>query len=134
MQDFKLYNADCFDVMDDLLSKHPNGLFDCIWTDPPYFLSNGGISCSAGKTVSVNKGDWDKSMGHDDNFKFNKKWLLLCQNLLKPNGTIWVSGTHHVIHSIGFAMQELGFKLLNEITWEKPNVFNSINKTGRYCF
>jgi site-specific DNA-methyltransferase (adenine-specific) len=107
--------------MKGLLEKNPNGLFDCIWTDPPYFLSNGGISCQAGKVVSVDKGIWDKSRGPEKNHEFNYEWLSLCQKLLKKDGTIWVSGTHHVIHSIGFAMQQLGFKILNEITWEKPN-------------
>ena len=48
-------------------------------------------------------------------------WISRCQKLLKPNGTLWVSGTHHVIHSVGYAMQQLGMKLLNDITWEKPN-------------
>lgn len=117
----QLYNDDCLNIMQDLVNKNPKGIADCIWTDPPYFLSNGGISCQAGKVVSVNKGDWDKSMGYKENYKFNKKWLSLCQQLLNPNGTIWISGTHHVIYSIGFALQELGFKILNEITWEKPN-------------
>ena len=40
---------------------------------------------------------------------------------MKPNGTIWVTGTHHVIFSVGFAMQQLGYKILNDIAWEKPN-------------
>jgi len=71
--------------------------------------------------VSVNKGDWDRSRGPDTNHEFNKAWLFLCQRVLKPNGTIWVSGTSHVIHSVGYAMQQLEFKLLNDITWVKPN-------------
>jgi len=117
----KIYLADCFEIMGQLAKDNPGGLVDCIITDPPYFLSNDGMSCQAGKAVSVNKGGWDKSMGAEGNHKFNRSWLALCQRLLKPNGTIWVSGTHHVIYSIGFAMQELGFRILNEITWEKPN-------------
>jgi site-specific DNA-methyltransferase (adenine-specific) len=71
--------------------------------------------------VKVDKGDWDKSQGADENHNFNLEWLRRCQRVLKPNGTIWVSGTHHVIFSIGFAMQQLGFKVLNDIAWEKPN-------------
>jgi site-specific DNA-methyltransferase (adenine-specific) len=71
--------------------------------------------------VSVNKGDWDKSKGPDANHEFNRAWLAACQRALKPNGSIWVSGTAHVIHSVGFAMQQLGFKLLNDISWVKPN-------------
>jgi len=94
---------------------------DMIFADPPYFLSNGGITCHAGKRVSVNKGEWDKSNGIEETHKFNLKWLKLCQNLLTDNGTIWVSGTSHVIYSIGFAMQQLGFKILNDIAWDKIN-------------
>jgi site-specific DNA-methyltransferase (adenine-specific) len=71
--------------------------------------------------VSVNKGDWDRSRGADANHEFNRAWLAACQRVLKPNGSIWVSGTSHVIHSVGFAMQQLGFKLLNDISWVKPN-------------
>ena len=116
-----LFQADCLEMMDAIIEKHPNGVFDMIFADPPYFLSNGGISCKNGKMVSVNKGDWDKSKGPEQNHLFNIEWLSRCQKLLKPNGTIWVSGTMHVIYSIGFAMQQLGFKLLNDIAWEKPN-------------
>ncbi|HHS49332.1 MAG TPA: site-specific DNA-methyltransferase [Desulfurella acetivorans] len=116
-----LYQADCIRVMDTLSEKHPGGVFDMIFADPPYFLSNGGITCHAGKMVKVDKGDWDKSNGVDENHKFNLEWLSRCQKLLKKDGTIWVSGTHHVIYSVGFAMQQLGMKILNDITWEKPN-------------
>ncbi len=71
--------------------------------------------------VSVHKGDWDKSRGPESNHEFNRAWLAAAQRILKPNGSIWVSGTAHVIHSVGFAMQQLGFKLLNDISWVKPN-------------
>lgn len=115
-----LFQKDCLPFMEKLCSIYPDGLFDMVFTDPPYFLSNGGITCQSGKMVSVNKGAWDVSSGVEENHEFNKSWLLLCQKLLKPNGTIWVSGTQHIIHSVGFAMQELGYKLLNDITWVKP--------------
>ena len=116
-----LYHGNCFELLDAIAAKHPEGRFDCIFADPPYFLSNGGITCHAGRMVKVDKGDWDKSQGADENHNFNREWLARCQRVLKPNGTIWVSGTHHVIFSIGFAMQQLGFKILNDIAWEKPN-------------
>lgn len=116
-----LFQANCLDVMDAIISKHPNGCFDMIFADPPYFLSNGGITCQNGRMVKVDKGSWDKSRGADVNHEFNREWLSRCQKLLKPNGTIWVSGTMHVIYSIGFAMQQLEFKMLNDIIWEKPN-------------
>jgi len=116
-----LYQGDCLEVMDAIYGKHPDGCFDMIFADPPYFLSNGGITCHAGRTVKVHKGDWDKSKGPELNHEFNTEWLKRCQRVLKPNGTIWVTGTHHVIFSVGFAMQQLGFKILNDIAWEKPN-------------
>lgn len=116
-----LYHANCLELMDAIIKKYPNGCFDMIFADPPYFLSNGGITCKNGKMVSVNKGDWDQSQGLELNHQFNLEWLKRCQTLLKKDGTIWVSGTHHVIHSIGFAMQQLGMKMLNDIVWEKPN-------------
>ncbi len=116
-----IYQANCIEFMDCLIKKKPQGFFDMIFADPPYFLSNGGITCHAGRMVKVDKGEWDKSKGPELNHEFNVAWLSRCQKLLRPNGTIWVSGTHHVIHSVGFAMQQLGMKILNDITWEKPN-------------
>jgi site-specific DNA-methyltransferase (adenine-specific) len=113
----KIYQGDCLEI----LAAIPEACVDMIFADPPYFLSNGGITCHAGRMVSVHKGDWDRSRGADANHEFNRTWLAACQRVLKPNGTIWVSGTSHVIHSVGFAMQQLGFKLLNDISWVKPN-------------
>jgi site-specific DNA-methyltransferase (adenine-specific) len=122
----RIYQGDCLD----LLAQIPASSVDLVFADPPYFLSNGGITCHAGKMVSVNKGAWDKLPGPDSGpvrarfnevHAFNTAWLAACQRVLKPNGAIWVSGTAHVIHSVGFAMQELGFKLLNDISWVKPN-------------
>ena len=113
----RIYQGDCLDI----LAQIPESSVDLIFADPPYFLSNGGITCHAGKMVSVHKGDWDKSKGPDANHEFNRAWLAAGQRVLKPNGSIWVSGTAHVIHSVGFAMQQLGFKLLNDISWVKPN-------------
>ncbi len=113
----RIYQGDCLDI----LAQIPPSSVDLVFADPPYFLSNGGITCHAGKMVSVNKGAWDISKGPDANHEFNTPWLAACQRVLKPNGSIWVSGTAHVIHSVGFAMQQLGFKLLNDISWVKPN-------------
>ena len=116
-----LYRANCLEFLDMVIDKYPEGKFDVIFADPPYFLSNGGITCHAGKMVKVDKGEWDKSKGPEINHEFNTAWLSRCQRTLKPNGTIWVSGTQHVIHSVGYAMQQMGMKILNDITWEKPN-------------
>jgi site-specific DNA-methyltransferase (adenine-specific) len=113
----KIYQGDCLEI----LAAIPENCVDLIFADPPYFLSNDGITCHAGRMVSVNKGEWDRSQGPESNHQFNRRWLAACQRVLKPHGTIWVSGTAHIIHSVGFAMQQLGFKLLNDISWVKPN-------------
>ena len=114
---FLLYCGDSLKV----LRTIPEGSVDLIFADPPYFLSNGGITCQSGRMVSVNKGRWDRSQGTEENHKFNFAWLEACQRVLRPNGTIFVSGTRHVIFSVGFAMQQLGFKILNDISWYKVN-------------
>lgn len=112
---FTLFQGDCRAVLAEL----PAESVDLIFADPPYFLSNGGITCQSGRMVSVDKGQWDVSRGPDENHAFNTSWLSACKRVLKPNGTIFVSGTMHVIYSVGFAMQQLGFKLLNDIAWYK---------------
>ena len=99
---------------------------DMIFADPPYFLSNDGITCQGGKMVSVNKGSWDKLKSEngksiEEKHKFNRRWIKLCKRVLKPNGTIWVSGTLHNIYSIGMALEQEGFKIINNITWQKTN-------------
>jgi len=144
---FVLYKDDTLK----LLPQIPDDSIDMIFADPPYFLSNGGITCHAGKMVSVNKGKWDVSNGIKDSHLFNQRWLKQCQRILKPNGTIWVSGTAHIIYSIGFAMQELHYKILNDIAWFKVNpppnlscryfthstetiLWAAKNKKSRHCF
>lgn len=113
----RLLKGDCIEILNQAREES----VDMIFADPPYFLSNGGITCHAGKMVSVNKGAWDKSRGIEENHKFNLEWLKACKRVLKPDGAIWVSGTTHIIYSIGFAVQELGYKILNDIVWYKRN-------------
>ena len=114
--DFTLAQGDSLELLSNINFK-----FDMIFADPPYFLSNGGISVQSGKQVSVNKGDWDKSQGFEKDNDFNKQWLSLCRERLTDNGTIWVSGTFHNIFSVAQSMTELGYKILNCITWQKNN-------------
>ncbi len=96
-------------------------MFNMIFADPPYFLSNNGISYQAGKIVSVNKGDWDKGGTIEHIKEFNHDWIALCREKLKDNGTIWISGTYHNIFAVANSLSELGFKILNVITWAKTN-------------
>ncbi len=114
--DFTLLQGDCIELL-----KQFNFSFDMIFADPPYFLSNGGISCQSGKVVCVDKGDWDKASSPEQMDTFNKEWLSLCREKLSDNGTIWISGTYHNIFSIANTLKELGFRILNVVTWAKTN-------------
>src|SRR5574344_3048135 len=113
---FVLYRGDCFELLRQFDFK-----FDMIFADPPYFLSNGGISVQSGKKVSVNKGSWDKSQGFTKDNEFNYKWISLCRDKLTDNVTIWISGTYHNIFSVAQMLTELNFKILNCVTWVKTN-------------
>jgi len=113
----KLYQANCLDV----LAQLPENSVDMIFADPPYFLSNGGFSLHAGKRVSVDKGQWDVSNGLKKDFDFHLEWIKACHRVLKPSGTIWISGTYHSIYQCGFALLVNKFHILNDIAWFKPN-------------
>ncbi len=114
---FVLYNGDSLNLLKEL----PENSIDMIFADPPYNLSNGGFTVHAGKMVSVNKGDWDKSNGFSKDFNFHLDWIKESKRVLKPNGTLWVSGTYHSIYQCGYALQSLGYHILNDISWFKPN-------------
>lgn len=116
-KDFYLFNNDSLKVM----AKLPDNCVNMIFADPPYNLSNNGITCHAGKMVSVNKGNWDISKGFEEDIKFHEMWINECKRILKPEGTIWISGTNHSIYQCGFILQKLNFHILNDITWFKPN-------------
>ena len=113
---FNLIHGDSFEILPKF-----NNEFDLIFADPPYFLSNDGLSIQSGKIVSVNKGTWDKGKNINEIDDFNLKWLDLAKSALKDSGSIMVSGTYHNIFSIGNALQKLGYKILNIITWQKTN-------------
>lgn len=115
-QHFTLLNGDTFELLPQFEFK-----FDMIFADPPYFLSNNGISLQSGKIVKVNKGDWDKGRTKEGVDEFNYEWLKLCRDKLKDNGTIWISGTYHNIFSIAHQLTDLGYKILNVVTWVKTN-------------
>lgn len=121
-RDVKLLQGDSMTVM----AQIPAESIDLVFADPPYFLSSGGITCQNQQVANVNKGEWDKPIGVEAMYEYNSRWLQEAQRILKSNGSIWVSGTMHNIYSVGFALQKLGFDVLNDIAWHKidppPNI------------
>lgn len=123
---FKLYLGDSLKLLKGL----PTASIDMVFADPPYFLSNGGISVQAGKMVSVNKGNWDKSNGLDSDMAFYDRWIGELRRVLKPHGSLWISGTYHSIYLCGYLLAKHDYKILNDIVWYKPNA--APNLSGRY--
>ena len=112
-----IFNNDCLEV----LRSIPENSIDMVFADPPYMLSNDGFTCQSGKIVNVNKGKWDKSSGFENDTIFHNEWISACRRILKPEGTIWISGTYHSIYQCGYLLQKNNFHILNDIVWFKPN-------------
>src|SRR5215217_1934502 len=106
-----VYLADCVELMKII----PPGSVDVVFADPPYRLSRGGVTVKSGRLAPVDKGDWDRSMGFAEDHLFNVRWLKEACRILKADGTIWVTGTHHIIFSLGFALQTMKLKIINVI-------------------
>lgn len=123
---FKLYLGDSLKLLKGL----PDVCIDMVFADPPYLLSNNGFSIQSGKRVSVNKGEWDKSKGFDTDLAFYEAWIGELKRILKPHGSLWISGTYHSIYLCGYALAKHGYKILNDIAWYKPNA--APNLSGRY--
>ena len=102
--------------------KIPSESVDSIITDPPFFLSSGGITCQSGRMVSVDKGSWDKKDSFEETLNFNRRWLYEAARVLKAGGTMWVFGTMHNVYQIGCLTQAHGgLKILNNVTWQKTS-------------
>jgi site-specific DNA-methyltransferase (adenine-specific) len=114
---FLLYNDDCIKVLNEI----PSESIDLVFADPPYFLSNNGLSYNSGKVVSVNKGDWDKKENYCNVKEFTYSWVKECHRVLKDRGSIWISGTHHNIFDVEQALKKSGFKIINMIVWHKSD-------------
>jgi site-specific DNA-methyltransferase (adenine-specific) len=121
-----VYVEDCVRMM----QLVPEGSVDLVVADPPYRLSNGGLTNRGGRLAPVDKGDWDRSSGLEADHEFNLRWLRAVRRILKPGGSVWVSGTHHIIFSLGFALQQLGFRVVNQIAWFKPNAAPNLRRTA----
>ena len=115
---FTLLCGDTVVVCNDLADNS----VDCIFADPPYFLSKGfSIKTKSGYVREFDKGEWDKVRPKEEIHEFNSKWISACRRVLKPSGTIWVSGTYHNIFDVATCLQEQNFKILNIIVWQKSD-------------
>jgi site-specific DNA-methyltransferase (adenine-specific) len=115
--DFALYEGDARTVVPQL----PCASVDMIFADPPYLLSNDGLSVQSGKPISVNKGEWDRSHGVAADAQFNYEWIKVCREKMSEAGTIWICGTFHNIFSVASVLTDLDFRILNAVTWQKTN-------------
>jgi DNA modification methylase len=106
----------------EILPQIPESSIDLVFSDPPYNLQLKQDLWRPNHTqvVAVND-DWDQfdSFKHYD--EFTRDWLKEVRRVMKPTATIWVSGTYHNIFRVGAIMQNMGFWLLNTITWFRPN-------------
>jgi site-specific DNA-methyltransferase (adenine-specific) len=115
MPEIKLILGDCLEE----LKKFKEESIDLIFADPPYNLSGeNSLTVHAGRPVKCDKGEWDKI---ENIHEFNLKWIKECTRVLKPYGTLWVSGTLHNYPSVGMALKELGLWIINDVVWYKPN-------------
>jgi hypothetical protein len=61
------------------------------------------------------RSDSIRSIGLAKDHEFNVRWLQAACRVLKSDGTLWATGTHHVIFSLRFALQWLGFRIMTSI-------------------
>ena len=99
-----------------------------IFADPPYFLSRNVSAYINGSWKSFEKAEWDKATSQENINEFNREWLSACRNVLKENGTIFVTGTYHNIFSVATCMVELGYKILNIIVWQKSDAKPTLSR------
>lgn len=124
-----ILQGDCVSILKTL----PDKSVDLIFADPPYFMqTEGELLRTSGEKFSGVEDSWDKfeSLKHYDTFC--KAWLKECQRVLKDSGSIWVIGSFQNIFRLGYIMQDLGFWILNDVIWAKPNPVPNFKGT-RLC-
>lgn len=122
-EEFTLFHGNTMEFIGNIDKK-----VDMIFADPPYFLSKNVSKCINGTWKSFEKGEWDRTTSQDNITAFNRKWLSACRNVLKDDGTIFVTGTYHNIFSVASCMVELGYKILNIIVWQKSDAKPTLSR------
>lgn len=127
---FIIIQMDCLKAMRDLESES----IDLIFADPPYWMRTSGVLKRIEGTDYKGCNDhWDNTFTSlEDYAEFTRAWLGEAKRLLKKDGSIWVIGSMQCIYTIGNALQELGYWLINDVVWWKNNP--TPNMTGsRLC-
>ena len=122
----KVLEGDCIES----LKKLPDASVDMIFADPPYFMQTDGVLLrSNGQKFAGIDDDWDKFADYEEYDAFTNSWLKECKRVLSPNGSIWVIGAFQNIYRVGYIMQNLGFWILNDVVWSKPNAVPNFGGT-----
>ena len=112
------------------LALIPDNSVDLIFADPPYWMqTEGELLRTNGTKFSGVEDKWDKFGTYKEYDEFSEKWLVECKRILKPNGAIWVIGSFQNIYRLGYIMQNLGFWILNDVVWSKPNAVPNFGGT-----
>ena len=122
-EEFTLFRGDSRELIENIGRN-----VDMIFADPPYFLSRNVSAYINGSWKSFEKAEWDKATSQENINEFNREWLSACRNVLKENGTIFVTGTYHNIFSVATCMVELGYKILNIIVWQKSDAKPTLSR------
>lgn len=113
-----ILQGDCIE----LLKEIPEKSVDLIFADPPYNMqTEGELLRTDGTTFNGVTDKWDKFENLQTYDMFCKAWLSECRRILKDDGAIWVIGSFQNIFRLGYILQDLGFWILNDIVWSKPN-------------
>jgi modification methylase len=114
----RILPGDCRQVLPTL----PEESVDLVFADPPYNLQlRQELHRPDGSHVDAVDDPWDQFESFGEYDRFTREWLSACRRVLKPAGALWVIGTYHNIHRVGAILQDLGYWILNEITWIKIN-------------
>jgi site-specific DNA-methyltransferase (adenine-specific)/modification methylase len=124
-----IFQGDCLDVLNDI-NKIEEKSIQLIFADPPYNLSGKGLKTVGSKTGgdwSMVNEDWDKR-GEAEFIHFTNEWVKACENVLKPNGSIFIACSYHNIGESVIALKTSGFEIKNIITWNKTNAMPNITR------
>jgi site-specific DNA-methyltransferase (adenine-specific) len=121
-----IHQGDCLEI----LKSIPDESIDLIFADPPYNMQTEGDLLRTNGTVFNGVSDaWDKFDDLQSYDNFCKSWLTECRRILKKDGAIWVIGSFQNIFRLGYIMQDLGFWILNDVIWAKPNAVPNFGGT-----